>query len=519
MPFLASRRLFCFAAALSLTCIAPCSWAAGSTTIKLQTSPGNYCIATTADTNGIYLDPQGSAAMVVDGVSLAEAPGNAANSHACQVAAGSGGSADFQLSNIVISQDANGTVTDFTPAINTPFYVNWSVAAEATTCVRTGNASLPGWTVGSVVPSPAGAHHDSVTPTQSGDYSFGVTCTNATGSKTANAPNVPPGATATTAVLALSAAIATTGSPPSPTTITVTANNAALAGATCTGTLASGSTTITSGWTGWTSQFTVPATGALSRAVTLPNGVAVGSYTFKMSCANGANSVTDDPARPASLTVNSGAPSACPATIPANDAQLAGVTDQAARVRLNSADVQYGAVPQGTRTGVSFAEFANLWGFGNTTANPPPVAWPGIVGASPGFMMARNGYFGAHFKTPPATSPPSQMSGFFSYETYGTTDPISVSITTTCGDFSGAPAVNACYANNVASNDSKSMNWIYDSSGAQGVSKYFCYLKPNTDYYLNMMFTSTKPLPVGDSNRKCETPATTGLCRIRYTRQ
>lgn len=516
MPSLASRRLSLYAGALSLLCVATHSFAAGTTTIKLQTSPGNYCVATTGDSNGIHLDPQGSAAMLVDGVTLAEAPGNAANSHACQVTGGSGGSADFQLSNLVISQDANGSVTNFTPALNSPFYVNWSVSAEATTCVRTGSAnitaaSVNGWTLGSVVSSPAGAHHDSVTPLQSGSYSFGVICSNATGYKTATAPTVP-GAPQTTAALTLSTTTATTGSPPSPAAVTVTANNSGLAGATCTGTLANGSTTITSGWTGWTSSFTVPATGALSQSVTLPNAVAPGSYTFKMACTNG---MTEDSTHPATLTVSDAVVTSCSATIPANDPRLAGVTDKAARVRMNTADVQYNAVPQGARTGVSFAEFANLWGFADATTAPPAVAWPGIGGASPGFMMARNGYFGAHFKTPPAASPPSQTSSYFTYTTYGSTDPISVSITTSCGDFSGDPGVNACYANDVASNDGKSMNWIYDSTGSQGVSKYFCYLKPNTDYYLNVMFTATTP----PSTPKCSAAATTGQCRIRYTRR
>lgn len=622
MPFFASRRLSPVAIALSMICIAPHSFAAGtSTTIKLQTSPGNYCVATTNDSNGVYLDPAGSTAMLVDGVSLAEAPGNAANSHACQPIGG--GSSDFQLSNIVISQDAAGAITNFTPAINTPFYVNWSVATNAATCVRTGStnitaASITGWTLGSTVSSPSGTHHDAVTPKQGGSYTFGVACTNASGSKTGVAPNVPAAApapapvltatpstaavggnftiswpsmtnaascigtatkntdttplvlanwtsafdpaaaqyartltvpsgfvagdklnlsltcsnsdssasvssaspaivtvstaTPTAVVLALSANTATTGSPPSPATITVTATNAALAGASCTGTLVNGSTTITSGWTGWTPSFTVPASGALSQSVTIPNTVVAGSYTFKMSCSSGA---TDDSTRPATLVVSNAAATTCSATIPANDPRLAGVTDKAARVRLNTADIQYNAVPQGARTGVSFTEYANLWGFSDATTAPPPVAWPGIGGSSPGFLMARNGYFGAHFKTPAATSPPSQTSSYFTYTTYGSTDPISVSITPTCGDFSGDPSVNACYANNVASNDGKSMNWIYDSTGSQGVSKYFCYLKPNTDYYLNMMFTTTTK----QADSKCTAADTTGSCRIRYTRR
>lgn len=623
MSFLASRRLALFVSALSLMSVAPYSLAA-TTTINLHKADGSNCIVTTVDEKGVHLDPAGGTAMVVDGASLAEDPANPPNSNACLPAGGA--SSDFHVAPVVLSSDANGSNPLPSPQVGTQFWVNWSASSAATTCVRLGS-TVGAWVNGSVVSSPAGAHHEPVTVPQRGTYAFGVVCTNATGyqapgsgmlfklpapapaphltaptqaatgtsmvvswpgpmtnlttcqgtstktsgststaitlsgwsnaaftpafdassntyKQTVQVPssgvsggdklnlaltcsnqdgsvssdntatvtlnNTPPIAVA----LQLSASTATTGSPPSPTTITVSASaNTALANMSCTGTLLKGATSITTGWSGWTSpSFTIPATGALSQVVTLPpTGLTAGSYIFKLSCSNSSQAAADDTAHPATLVVSDPPATSCLATIPANSGLLAGVSDQAARLRLNTADIQYGSGASGTRTGVSLTEFANIWGYADPVT-PAAVGWPGIVGAAPGFLMARNNYFGVHFKTPPATTPPSRDSGFFTYPTYGATDPISVSISATCGDFSGNPNVDGCYANNVLSNDDGSLTWRYDSTGQQGISKYRCYLKPNTDYYLNMMFTTTAVPP----NNKCNGAATTGKCRIAY---
>ncbi len=322
------------------------------------------------------------------------------------------------------------------------------------------------------------------------------------------------GGTPITVALNLSATTATSGSPPNPSTLTVSsAANAQMANMPCTGSLLlNGGTSITTGWAGWTQSFNAGANGAISQQVTVPNAVASGSYVFKLSCSSGTQTASDDVAAPATLTVTSPVQTSCAGT---TTNFFSGIADTTPRVRFDAADIQYNAVPTGTRPSVPFAEFANLWGYADSTATSP-VGWPGIVGSSPGFMMPRNGYFGAYFKTPLASDPPpANTSGYFTYTTYGATDPISVSISTQCGDFSGDPNVNACYANNVASADTSSLKWVYDSGGQQGVSKYFCYLKPGTKYYLNMMFTSTQQQVGG----KCTTPSTTGMCRIRYTRR
>ena len=614
------QRKFAFLAVLAGLASAVPSASPAATTVRLNTMNGTApvtCIASTNDAAGVYLDPAGSNALVMDAVTLTEEP---TGSHACQPVGGS--SADFQLTNVVVSQDSAGTVTSFTPLLNQPFYVNWSVSADASVCVRSGssnvtNATIDGWSVGSVLTAPAGTHHEPVIPKQGGTYTFGVICSNSTGYKTGSAPHIPGappspapvltampasqsagggvtvswpaminavsctgGATRNTdqtpltisnwprpfdpnlagftrsilvpaglnvgdtlkltltcvngdnvavssaapaevtvvsatpipVTLQLTPATVTTGTPPSPATITVSAPaNASLANMACTGTIQAVAGPITSGWSGWTGAFSIPATGALSQTVTIPDGVAVGTYAFKMSCSLGQQSAADTGT--AVLTVADPGTAACSGTIPAGDPRLAGQVDTAQRTRMAIADVKYGVVPQGTRTGVLFAEFANIWGFNAPTTPPPPVAWPGIIGASPGYLMPRNGYFGAHFKTPAVG--PNPPAGYFASSTYGGSDALSVSISTTCGDFAGDPAVNACYANNVQADDGGTLNWQFDSTGATPPSRWFCYLKPNTDYYLNVMFTST----TRQTGSRCNAPDTTGACHIMLVRQ
>ncbi|MDL1867938.1 hypothetical protein FBQ98_00705 [Gammaproteobacteria bacterium PRO6] len=500
----AARRFCLFATLLGTSSIVPLAQAA-STTVRLNTMSGT-CVATTNDAAGVHLDPAGSDALVVDGVTLSEQP---ANSHACQPAGSS--SADFQLSPIVVSEDANGTVTTFTPAINVPFYVNWSVGPDATTCVRTGSSNInastmDGWVLGSVLSAPAGVHHEAVTPKQSGDYSFGVICSNATGFKIGAAPHVPPSdTTPITIIPTITPSTVDTGAPPVPATITISADaNAALANMSCTGSVQTASGAPSPGWTGWSGAFSIPASGALSQSVTVPSSIAVGTYTFTLNCALGQQTANGQ----ASLVVQDPAlPSACPSTIPAGDPRLAGQADTSQRVRMNVADIKYGVVPQGVRQGVRFDEFKNIWGYNAPTTPPPPVEWPGIIGSSPGFLMPRSGYFAVKFTT--GATAPSPGAGYFASSTYGGSIALSASISETCADFAGDPAVNACYARNVQADDGGTLNWLF---GNQPSTKWFCYLKPNTTYYMNVMFSSTT-----EGNSRCGVGAT--ACHVMYVRR
>lgn len=231
------------------------------------------------------------------------------------------------------------------------------------------------------------------------------------------------------------------------------------------------------------------------------NGILSGSFT------NAACDVQSPP----------GNPNACPSTIMAPDTEIG----SSARYRKVTADVQYGVVPDGTVRNFNITEFIHLWGYNSAqpSKRQNPVPWPGLIGSSPGFMMQRNQYVALHFKTPPASQPPRTTSGYFSTSTYASSDPITVSIRKGCGDFSGVPrfvggSVNPsgdpCFVSYQLADDSGNLNWIFNSSAPQ----HFCKLEPETDYYINIMFATTK-----NTNMRCTTADETGLCRMSYVRR
>jgi hypothetical protein len=156
------------------------------------------------------------------------------------------------------------------------------------------------------------------------------------------------------------------------------------------------------------------------------------------------------------------------------------------RDRLSVADVGYGVLPNGIRFGVNFSEHDNIWGYNDASQASIMEPWPGVTGSSPHFSMSRTGYFGAHFRTTAAAPAP----GYFLYGNYGGSIPISVSISRSCGDFSGDPAIDGCYVYNHPSDDASILRWEF----GEGISPYRCRLQPDTDYYLNVMFTDPHPV-------------------------
>jgi hypothetical protein len=169
------------------------------------------------------------------------------------------------------------------------------------------------------------------------------------------------------------------------------------------------------------------------------------------------------------------------------------------RSRVQSADVIYGIAGYLARPAVQLAEYDSVWGYNNPFPSSVVTPWPGVGGSSPFFSMSRTGYFGAHFHTTVDPTPP----GYFVYGNYGGTIPVSMSISPMCGDFAGDPATDGCYVENHPSDDSSFLRWQF----GEGVSPYRCYLLPDTDYYLNVMFTDTHPTDP-DLSRKCPNGAT-----------
>ena len=173
------------------------------------------------------------------------------------------------------------------------------------------------------------------------------------------------------------------------------------------------------------------------------------------------------------------------------------------RTRIPATDVGYGINPQGFRFGSDFSEYDNIWGFNNAFPSSIVVPWPGVSGSSPYFSMSRVGYFGARFTTTEAPTAP----GYFIYGNYGGSIPISISISRACGDFNGDPSVNACYVSNHPSDDGTTLRWQFGT----GISPYRCYLQPDTEYYLNVMFTDPHPT---DPNLAQKCASASSVCTV-----
>lgn len=180
---------------------------------------------------------------------------------------------------------------------------------------------------------------------------------------------------------------------------------------------------------------------------------------------------------------------ACPAQID---------TPTGARALLYRSNISYG-INQLIRPNMNLDQWDNLWGYNNTTS-PNTAAWPGVGGASPvvlGFM--RRSYFGAHFKTPAA---PGNMSGNFVNPTFFGGPNVTMAISTVCGDFSNHLPTPGCLAENVPTSDANLVMWKF-TTNAPGS---WCNLQPNTDYYVNVMYTSPT------SNVEC--PANRSTCPV-----
>lgn len=165
------------------------------------------------------------------------------------------------------------------------------------------------------------------------------------------------------------------------------------------------------------------------------------------------------------------------------------------------------------RKNVDFSEYINVWGYAQTkTPLPDPKPWPGVRGVSwPMFKMPRNAYFGAHFKTPKKEDVPPESSakfGFYSTLSYATVAAnVTVSISKKCGDFAATPHIdggqpvrggNPCYARNRANDDGAIINWGMSDVVPEPSRKSYCTLDYDTDYYFNVMPSSTQ---INDNDR------------------
>jgi len=141
--------------------------------------------------------------------------------------------------------------------------------------------------------------------------------------------------------------------------------------------------------------------------------------------------------------------------------------------RILASDVQYGFT--GTVANVDVTRFENLWG--HVGALDPPVAWPGVTGASPTIeQFTRTGYIAAAFHTP--SEMPDTLQGMFTNISYGGGPALDISIGG-CGDFSSA--LGACFVPDTAAVDASMMHWR-----TAVPTSFYCVVAPDTDYYINI---------------------------------
>ena len=159
-------------AGVALVSIAPRAHA--QVTLSLTTTEQSSCVAVT-DAQGLRLAPGGTD-LQATGVTL--------TGDGC-------GSANSEFDATV---SAPGTAV-----AGTPFNITWSASSDATRCTYGGTAGVTNWPVGQEAcagAACAGAHSPLVTIPNAGNYTFSVTCTNATGyaqdGLTATAPAQAP---------------------------------------------------------------------------------------------------------------------------------------------------------------------------------------------------------------------------------------------------------------------------------------------------------------------------------------
>ena len=432
------------------------------TTINMTTAHGN-CIAQTSDPNGINYTNGNGTAVQVNGVTL-----TAGQTGACDPATG-GSSSNFAAA-AHISGNATSDTT-YSPAVNRPFYVVWSASTDATTCTRSGtpNAGASGWSFGSIActdgSSCSARHSEQVTPMTAGNFNFSVTCTNASGAPAQSTVSVPtpavPAPTPNPITLSVSAT-ATVGVPFAVTIPTMSSATRCVG----TGTLGGNAVSLLGDWSDLTTVTT-------SRNVTVPTSLGAGTLQITLTCWNSDDSASAS-GTSAAITVSVASAGACPATITAPD----GTT----RSLQTLSNITYGVYGSPVRSNVDLSQWNNIWGHNSTTDAITP--WPGVGGSAPVLRQFNRGsYFGAHFKTGAYTG---INASFLAPSGVGGPN-VSMAISKACGDFAAQLPTPGCVKTNIPTSDTTMVLWKFSGNNPTG----YCNLQPDTDYYVNMMFTNS----------------------------
>lgn len=421
-------------------------------TLHLTTPEQGNCVAVT-DAQGLQLVPGGTD-LQASGVTLTG------------TACGGSGSSDFG----VTVGSANPT-----PVAGTPFNVSWTATEDATRCTYGGTAGATGWPVGQEACSGAGCaspatHTNAVTVPAAGDYSFSVTCTNATGfaqaSVSATAPQLPPQPSPFNLTAPVSATVGTA----------IQVSWSVTGAQSCSGTAKRDGVAIAS-LPGWTDVTTSTSPRSINFAQS-------GSYELRLDCQNTAGHTLSNPATIAVTTSNS---DSCPAG------------------RQETANVCYTYVTSGSscRNNADVTKFENIWGYFWDQTPPAHIStqllFPGYNYYAVVANWDKTKYIAAKF-TVPATGLATNAWGKL---THGETFPganLDATITSACGNFDFDNIDQRCKSINRGTGQGMG-SWRLPTSNQTGA----CPLTPGQTYFINVRMNNPPA-----SNQDCNA----ATCRV-----
>jgi hypothetical protein len=143
--------------------------------------------------------------------------------------------------------------------------------------------------------------------------------------------------------------------------------------------------------------------------------------------------------------------------------------------QITRSSVSYFPTGTGIRNNVDVTQFDNIWG--HSTGTDTIVSWPGRSDAYPSILaFNKTGYIAAKFTVP--TNVNTILYGWLTHAEYNYSTDVTVSISTSCGDFH--PADPACSATTTSGQNL--VPWRLPTSANHS----FCLLTPGTTYYLNI---------------------------------
>jgi hypothetical protein len=404
-------------------------------TLNLTTVEQTNCVAVT-DAQGLQLVPGGTD-LQATGVTLTGTGCGSANS-------------EFDVTLNAPSSAEAGT----------PISISWSATDAATKCTYGGTTGVADWPVGQTAcdgGACAGPHSKSVNLPAAGNYSFSMTCTNATGF-------AQDGLTATGAPQAPQPPNFVLTAPATATVGTPIQVSWSVTGATaCSGSASlNGSSTNLPGWTDSTSP-TSP------RSITFTQA---GAYVLNLSCSNSNGST---PSQPRAITASVAGDPSCPAG------------------RQTVADVCYSYGPSNCANNSDVTTFENIWGRTAGT-DPTAVLFPGENVFAILKNMQKTGYIAAKFVAP---TTPNNSWGIFNHAATTSGPPLDASISSTCGDFNLSDF--RCDVTGIPTGD----NMIaWKLPGYTGPS--LCQLTPGATYYLNIKLTDPAAIHNDCSGATCK---------------